>query len=99
MAPGVIQHPGRSVRQGGPEDQLQEDRRNGLPPVPGGRNTVGGGVRAMDDWCRNFLLGEAECPSTVLGVRVGDGVRVAGILPTDAAWEGNGQEMALGGHC
>ena len=44
MDPGVIQYPGRFVQQGGPEYQCQEDSQNGLPPVPGSENVVGGGV-------------------------------------------------------
>ena len=86
MAPGVIQHPGRSVRQGGPEDQLQEDCRNGLPPVPGGRNTVGGGVRETDDRSRASLPGEVAGLVTVHGVQEGDGARVAGGPSADTSW-------------
>ena len=57
MAPGDIQHPGRAVRRGGPEYQYREDIRNGLPPVTGGANAVGGDVWEMYDRSRAFIPG------------------------------------------
>ena len=98
MPPGGIHHPGRAVQQGGPEDQLREDSRNGLRPVPGGRNAVGGSIREKDDGSGAFLLGEAEGSGTVHGVQGVDGARVAGGPSTDAAWEGSWWETELGNH-
>ena len=85
MDPGVIHHPGKAVRQGGPEDQHQEDSRNGLLPMPGGRNAVGAGVRDTDDRSRAFLTVEVESLGTVHGVRGVDGYWVAGGLSLDSA--------------
>ena len=50
--------------------------------MPGGRNIVGGCVRETDGKHREFLPGETEYPSKVLGMRGGDGVRVSGCPPT-----------------
>ena len=86
MAPGGIQHPGRAVRQGGLEDQCWEDSWNGLPPVPGGGNAFGGGIRETDDGSRYFLPGEAEGSGTLHRVRIGDGAQVAVGTHADAAW-------------
>ena len=96
MATGCVHHPVRDVRQVEYEYQRWEDSRNDLPPVPGGRNTVGCGVRAADDGRRAFIPGETACMGTVHVVRGGHDNRVSGILSTDAAWEGNGQEVVLG---
>ena len=59
MATGGFQHLGTTVQQGGPEYQRQEDSRNGLPPVPDGRDAVGGGVQEADDGSGAFITGEA----------------------------------------
>ena len=98
MATEGIKHPGRAVQKGGSEDQRWEDSRNFLPPVPGSRNTVGGGIRATCDKCMAFLPVETECPVTVHRVRKRNGARVAGITSTGAAQEGNGRETELGNH-
>ena len=84
--------------QGGPEDQCQGDSNNGLPPMPVGRNAVGGSVREKYEGSKAILTGDASCSDTVHGVQGGDGARVAGIPPTYTAWEGNGSETALGNH-
>ena len=57
--PGGLQHPGRAVLKGVPEDQRQEDSRNGLLLVPGGGIAVGGGIWETDDGRRAFLPVEA----------------------------------------
>ena len=85
MATGSVQHPGRDVRQGGFEDQRWRYSRNGLPPVPGRRNTGGSGVRATDYGCAVFVLGDTACTGTLHGVQGGDGARVAGSPSTDSA--------------
>ena len=72
--------------QDGPEDQRREYSQNYLPPVPVGRNSVGGGVRATYYDIRAFLPGEAACLGTFHGVRVGDGAQVAGSTYTDTSW-------------
>ena len=95
MAPGGIQHPGRAVRQGGPEYQLREDIRNSLPPVPVGRNSVGGGVWDTYYGSGAFQLGEAAGLVTVHRVWGGDGDRVAGGPHADTSWEGSGWETEL----
>ena len=56
MDPGGFHYPGRSVQQGGPEYQRQEDSRNGLLTVPGGGNAVRVGVRETDDGSGEFIL-------------------------------------------
>ena len=98
MDPGGLQHPGRDVRQGGPDNQHQEDSRNSLLPMTGGKNAVGGGVRETDDGSGAFLPGETAVSGTVHGVRVRDGAWVVGGPSADAAWEGIGWETALGNH-
>ena len=69
MATGGVKHPSRDDLQGG-------FKESGLPPVSGSRKTVGGGVQASDDGRGAFLQGKTSCPSTLLGVRGGDGVRM-----------------------
>ena len=86
MDTGGVRHPGRAVRQGGPEDQHREEIRDGLPPVPGVGNAVGDSVRATDDGSRAFLLGWAECSGSVRGVRGGYGAQVSVSPSTDAVW-------------
>ena len=98
MDPWGINHPGRDVRQVGPEGKRGEDSRNGLMPMPGGGNEFGGGVRYKNDGNGDFLQGEAEGLGTVYGVQKGDGARVAGGPSIDAEWEGNGWETELGNH-
>ena len=95
MATGDVQKPGRDVKHSGPRYQHQEDSRNGLPPVPGGRNAVGGGTQETDDGSRAFLTGEAACLGTVCGVQGGYGAWFTGSPSTDAAWEGNRWETEL----
>ena len=95
MATGGVQHPVRTIQQGGTEDQRWEDSWNGLPPMTGGRNTVGCGVRAMDDRRGTFVTGEAACLGTVNRLQGGDGARVSGISSTDAEWEGNKWETTF----
>ena len=81
MAPGGIQHPGRAVRQGWTEDEHREDSWNGLLPVTGGRNSVGGGVRYTTDGSGAFLPGEAAVLGKVNRVWGGYGAQVAGGPP------------------
>ena len=98
MAPGGIQKPGMAVKQVGLEDQRQEYSWNGLPPMPGGRNAVEGGIRETDDGSGSFLPGEEAGLGTVQGVQGGDGTRVAGGPYADTEWEGSGWETSLGNH-
>ena len=98
MATGDVCHPGRDIQQGGPEYQRRKDSRNGLPPVPGSGNAVGGGIWAADDRSRAFLTGEATCLGAVHIVRGVDGAWFSGSPSTDTEWEGNGWETALGDH-
>ena len=98
MDPGGIQHPGRSVQRVGPEYQRQGDSRNGLPPVPGDRNAVGGSIQETYDGSGAFLTGEAEGSGTLNGVRGRDGAQVSDGPRAGAAWEGIGWETALGNH-
>ena len=83
------------VERGGPEDQCQEDRHNGLTHITGVSNAVIGGVQVMDDGRGSFLLVEAAGSGTVYGVRGVDDDRVVGSPSTDTAWEGNRWETAL----
>ena len=53
--------------------------------MPGGRNTVGVGVRVTDDRRRAFLLGDAAFLGTVYRARGGYGDRVACSPSTDVA--------------
>ena len=66
-----------------------------MPPMPGDRNAVGGGVRNTGDGRGDFLTGDAVGLGTVHGVQGGDGDWVAGGPYEDAAWEGSGWETAL----
>ena len=90
MAPGSLQHPGRAVRQDGPEYQHWKESWNGLSPVSGGRNTFGGGVRETDDVRGFFLPVESAYLGTVHGVRGGYGARVTGVPHAYASWEESG---------
>ena len=67
-------------------DECEEDSRHGLPPMPGGGDPVGGGVRAMDDGRGTFLPGAAEGTGAMLGVRGGDGDWVDGGAYEDTTW-------------
>ena len=53
--------------------------------MPGGGDTVGGGLRTTDDSSGAFLPGETACPGKMHGGRRGDGARVSGSPSTDAA--------------
>ena len=66
--------------------------------VPGGGNTVGCGIREMDEGSGAFLLGEAAGLGTVRGVQEGYGDWVAGGIHAYTAWKGSGWETALGNH-
>ena len=66
--------------------------------MSGSRHIVGGSVQDTDGWRGTFLLVEIDCTSTVLGVRGGDDIGVAGSPNKDSAQEGSWQETALGDH-
>ena len=96
MATGGAHNPVKAVQQGGSKDQRREEIQNGLLPMPGVRNTLGGGARAKYDGSGAFLLGETVCTGTLYGVWGEYGARIYVSPSTGAAREGNGQEMALG---
>ena len=98
MNPGGIQNPGRAVCRCGPEDQRRKDSQNGLPPLPGSGNSVGGGVQETDDGSGTFQPGEAVDSGTVHRVWGGDGAQVASSIPEDAVWEESGGEKELENH-
>ena len=52
--------------------------------MPGSGNTIGGGVRAIDDGRGDFLPVETACLGTVRGVQGGDGARFDGSPSIDA---------------
>ena len=64
----------------------REDSRHGLPPMPGVRDPVRGGVRAMDDRRGTLLPGAAERTSAVQGVQGGDGDGIIGGAQYDTVW-------------
>ena len=66
--------------------------------MPGGRDTVGGGVRDKDDGSGAFVTGEAAGSDLVQVVRGVYGVQVADEGHADTAWEGSGGETALVSH-
>ena len=66
--------------------------------MPGSGNTIGGGVRAIDDRRGDFLPVETSCLGTVHGVQGGDYAQVADRPHADTAREGSGWETALGSH-
>ena len=53
--------------------------------MPGGRDPVGGGVRAMGDGIGNHLPGAAEVTGAVQGVRGGHGGGIIGGAQDDIA--------------
>ena len=53
--------------------------------MPGGGNTVRGGVRATDDRRRALILVETAFPVTVNRLKGGDGYRVDGSHSTETA--------------
>ena len=55
----VFKNPVRDVRLGVPEDNCQEDSRNGLLTLSGSRHPVGGGVQETDGGGRTIKPGEA----------------------------------------
>ena len=59
---------------------------HGLPPMPGGGDPVGGGVRATDDRRGTLLSGAIEGTGTVQGVWGGDGGGVFDREKYDTAW-------------
>ena len=95
MALGGLQHPGRDVRQGDPEDQRREDSRNGLPPMPGNGDPVGGGVRATDYWRGTILPGATEGTIPVQGVRRGYVGGIFGGAQDGTAWASGRVETDL----
>ena len=58
-----------------------------MPPMPGGGDPVGGGVRAMDDGRGTVLPGATEGTGPVQGVRGGDGGGIFVEAHDDKAWE------------
>ena len=49
-------------------DQWQEDSQNGLPAVPGGRDTVDRIIQEEDDGEGVYITGAAERSGTVRGM-------------------------------
>ena len=66
--------------------------------MPGGGDTVRGGVREQDEGSGAFVPGEAAGLDSAKGVQGGDGSRVAGGSRADTAWEGRGGGTVLGSH-
>ena len=92
MAAGGVQHPGRDVLLVGSKYKRQEDGQNGLPPVSGSGNPVGGGVRAADDGRGTILPVETVSVNTLLLMQVGYGVGFTCSPPADVEREFNGRE-------
>ena len=65
---GGFRHPVRAVQLGGPEEYCWEDIQDGLLSLSGGRQPVGGGVRAADDRRGTIITGEAASQSAVFRV-------------------------------
>ena len=63
--------------------------------MPGGRDPVGGGVRATDDGRGTFLPGAAEGTGAVQGVQGGDGRLINGRAHADTTWASNRGDMEL----
>ena len=72
-----------------------EESRNGLPPIPGGGNPVGGGVRATDDRRGIFLPVATEGTGAVQGVWGGYGDWIDGRAHGDTTWAGGRGDMEL----
>ena len=66
--------------------------------MPGGGDSVGGGLQEKDDGRGPFVLGEAAGSGLEQGVRGVDVDQVAGGTHSDAEWEGSGGETVLGSH-
>ena len=66
--------------------------------MPGGGDTVGGGVWETDDRIGTFVPGEAEGAGTLQGVRGGDVTSVDGRAHADSEREGSGGGTELGCH-
>ena len=81
---------------GGPADQCWEDSQNGLPALPGDRDTVGSGVQEEDDGGGTNIPGAAEGTGRVWGMREGDGSGIVGTPQDDTAWADNRGAMELG---
>ena len=64
--------------------------------MPGGRDSVGGGVWETDDGRGSFLPGAIEGKVAVQGVRNGDGDWFSGVAHVDTTWEGGEVETELG---
>ena len=79
-------------------DQFREDSRHGLPPVTGGGESVGGGVRDTDEGRGPVVQVAAEGKGSVQGARGGYGDGVSDGSHEDATWEGGGGETELVSH-
>ena len=66
--------------------------------MPGGGDAVGGGVREKYDGSGTFVPVEAVGLDSLQVVKVGDGDWVADKTHADTAWDGNGDDKALGRH-
>ena len=64
--------------------------------MPGGGDSVGGGVWETNDRRETFIPGATEGKGTLQGVRGRDGDWVAGESHVDATWELCVEEMELG---
>ena len=66
-----------------------------MQTVSSSRQSIGGGVRKEDDGGEADVSGTTEGAGRVQGMREGDGGRVAGIPPDDAARKGKGGTVEL----
>ena len=67
-------------------DHCQEDSQHGLLPLPGGGESVGGGVRETDHRGGPHLQEAPEGKGSLQGVRGGDGGGISGESHDDSAW-------------
>ena len=66
-----------------------------MKTVPKSRKPVGGSVRTQSDGGDANVLIEEKRDGRVLGLREGDGSRVAGRTSDGTEWEGQGRNLEL----
>ena len=81
---------------GGHADQCREDSQNGLPAVPGGRDTVDRIIQEEDDGGGVYITGAADRSGTVRGMWDGDGGGIVCRPQDDTTWAGGRGEMEMG---